>query len=177
LNTEQQATASLWSADEASEDYYNEGNRYEIDICRSMPRVFIVAIVNRSGHECPYSLKLIVCLVLYEITSFLRETYPTLPKVSSAPVSAANSSRQQRPHQATTNADAASTTIDKRSSDCARVHSFVSQTSNRSISSIASNKQQPGKTFETVRNNVILGSTSFVTTVTHHHEQCPSFGK
>lgn len=40
------------------------------------------ASVNPTGHECPPALKLIACLVLYEITAFLRETYQTLPKAS-----------------------------------------------------------------------------------------------
>lgn len=38
--------------------------------------------VNPQGNECPPALKLIACLVLYEITAFLRETYQTLPKAS-----------------------------------------------------------------------------------------------
>lgn len=38
--------------------------------------------VNTSGNDCPPALKLIACLILYEITAFLRETYQTLPKAS-----------------------------------------------------------------------------------------------
>lgn len=40
------------------------------------------ASVNPSGNDCPPALRLIACLLLYEITSFLRETYQTLPKAS-----------------------------------------------------------------------------------------------
>lgn len=40
------------------------------------------ACVNPHGNDCPPALKLIACVLLYEITAFLRETYPTLPKVS-----------------------------------------------------------------------------------------------
>lgn len=40
------------------------------------------ACVNPHGNDCPYALKLIACVLLYEITSFLRETYQTLPKTS-----------------------------------------------------------------------------------------------
>lgn len=40
------------------------------------------ASVNPNGSDCPPALKLIACLVLYEITAFLRETYQTLPKAS-----------------------------------------------------------------------------------------------
>lgn len=40
------------------------------------------ASVNPDGNGCPAALKLIACLILYEITAFLRETYQTLPKTS-----------------------------------------------------------------------------------------------
>lgn len=42
----------------------------------------IIASVNPDGSSCPPALRLIACLVLYEITAFLRETYQTLPKTS-----------------------------------------------------------------------------------------------
>lgn len=38
--------------------------------------------MNPDGGSCPPALRLIACLVLYEITAFLRETYQTLPKTS-----------------------------------------------------------------------------------------------
>ncbi|CAE1324419.1 UNC80 [Acanthosepion pharaonis] len=38
------------------------------------------ATVNFSGSDCPYALKMIACLVLLEITTFMRETYQYLPK-------------------------------------------------------------------------------------------------
>ncbi|XP_021380201.1 protein unc-80 homolog isoform X3 [Mizuhopecten yessoensis] len=38
------------------------------------------ATVNDSGSSCPYALKMIACLVLQEITTFLRETFRDLPK-------------------------------------------------------------------------------------------------
>lgn len=41
-----------------------------------------IASVNSDGSNCPPALRLIACLVLYEITAFLRETYQTLPKTS-----------------------------------------------------------------------------------------------
>lgn len=40
------------------------------------------ASVKATGIDCPAALKLITCLILYEITAFLRETYQTLPKTS-----------------------------------------------------------------------------------------------
>lgn len=43
---------------------------------------FLIASVNIDGNSCPPALRLIACLVLYEITAFLRETYQTLPKTS-----------------------------------------------------------------------------------------------
>lgn len=38
--------------------------------------------VNPRGNDCPPALKLVACIVLLEITAFLRETYQTLPKAS-----------------------------------------------------------------------------------------------
>ncbi|XP_055382818.1 protein unc-80 homolog isoform X2 [Condylostylus longicornis] len=38
--------------------------------------------VNSKGNDCPHALKLIACVLLFEITTFLRETYQTLPKAS-----------------------------------------------------------------------------------------------
>lgn len=35
------------------------------------------------GAECPIALRLIACMLLLEITAFLRETYQNLPKISS----------------------------------------------------------------------------------------------
>lgn len=40
------------------------------------------ASVNPHGNDCPHALKLIACVLLYEITSFLRDTYVMLPKAS-----------------------------------------------------------------------------------------------
>lgn len=42
------------------------------------------ACVNPHGNDCPPALKLVACVLLYEITAFLRETYQTLPKASKA---------------------------------------------------------------------------------------------
>ncbi|XP_055887561.1 protein unc-80 homolog isoform X2 [Biomphalaria glabrata] len=38
------------------------------------------ASVNQKGKECPYALKMLACLVLVEITTFLRETFQYLPR-------------------------------------------------------------------------------------------------
>ncbi|XP_059153938.1 protein unc-80 homolog isoform X2 [Physella acuta] len=38
------------------------------------------ACVNQKGKECPYALKMLACLVLVEITTFLRETFQYLPR-------------------------------------------------------------------------------------------------
>lgn len=40
------------------------------------------ASINSYGSGCPMALRLIACVLLHEITSFLRETYQTLPKSS-----------------------------------------------------------------------------------------------
>ena len=57
---------------------------------RDFPVENCLAIVNPSGRECPYSLQLIVCLLLYEITSFVRETFQTLPRITSLSTTTAN---------------------------------------------------------------------------------------
>lgn len=36
------------------------------------------------GSECPMALRLVACILLLEITAFLRETYQSLPKSSRA---------------------------------------------------------------------------------------------
>ncbi|KAK0161490.1 hypothetical protein PV327_009955 [Microctonus hyperodae] len=38
--------------------------------------------INGYGSQCPVALRMIACILLLEITAFLRETYPTLPKSS-----------------------------------------------------------------------------------------------
>lgn len=40
------------------------------------------ASVNPHGNDCPHALKLIACVLLFEITAFLRDIYGTLPKTS-----------------------------------------------------------------------------------------------
>ncbi|KAL5280592.1 unc-80 family protein [Megaselia abdita] len=41
--------------------------------------------VNPNGNDCPHALKMIAFVLLYEITSFMRETYTTLPKTAKIP--------------------------------------------------------------------------------------------
>lgn len=36
--------------------------------------------VNPNGTNCPYALKMLACLILEEITTFLRETFQHLPR-------------------------------------------------------------------------------------------------
>ncbi|XP_066582663.1 protein unc-80 homolog [Prorops nasuta] len=40
------------------------------------------ASINAYGSECPIALRLVTCILLLEVTAFLRETYQTLPKSS-----------------------------------------------------------------------------------------------
>ncbi len=98
--------------------------------------------MNRSGHDCPYSLQLIGCLLLHEITTFLRETYETLPKLSSLLTTAVHP-RQQRTNNSTIIID---TVTDKTSSDYLRMGSVASQMSDRSTGSLT-NEQPPGRKF------------------------------
>lgn len=41
-----------------------------------------LASINTFGTSCPVALRLVACMLLREITAFLRETYQTLPKSS-----------------------------------------------------------------------------------------------
>lgn len=41
---------------------------------------FDESLVNPSGNNCPFALQNIVCILLLEITAFLRETYQYMPK-------------------------------------------------------------------------------------------------
>lgn len=43
---------------------------------------YFAASINTYGASCPMALRLIACHLLMEVTSFLRETYQTLPKMS-----------------------------------------------------------------------------------------------
>lgn len=38
------------------------------------------ASINGYGSQCPVALRLVACVLLLEVTAFLRETYQTLPK-------------------------------------------------------------------------------------------------
>ncbi|KAG7191052.1 hypothetical protein KM043_007098 [Ampulex compressa] len=40
------------------------------------------ASINSYGSQCPVALRLVACILLLEVTAFLRETYQTLPKFS-----------------------------------------------------------------------------------------------
>jgi hypothetical protein len=93
-------------------------------------------------------LRIIACLLLHEITSFLRETYESLPKLSSMPTAGVNFRQQQQPQQQRMNnqptsapptvVETSSTLTEKRSSDRMRMGSVASQISNRSSASISS---------------------------------------
>jgi hypothetical protein len=149
LDTEQQQNSSTnqWNSDETFEDYYNEGKKTSHTcVYNHRKTIFILAIVNRSDHDCPYSLQFIVCLLLYEITSFLRETYETLPKLSSLStptISGVHIHHQQRTDNSQTVIDNSSILPDKCSPDRLRMNSVVSQVSNRSTVSLSSEQPPP----------------------------------
>ena len=113
-----------------------------VDVTVTMCCTYISAIVNRTGHDCPHSLKLIVCLLLYEIVVFLREIYPTLPKLSSVPLRGSNAQRV-RTNNAHPTLDVLPMMSQQHLTEGLRTGSFTSQTSNRStVSSV--NEQSPG---------------------------------
>lgn len=108
---------------------------------------FILAIFNSCGHDWPYSICVLACLLFYEITSFLRKTYDILFKLSSLSPIGVDVRQQQQQQQRATNqttsspqtvVETASSLTDKRSTDRTRIGSVVSRTSNRSSVSISS---------------------------------------
>ena len=94
-------------------------------------------MINPSGHDCPYALQLVVCLLLYEITRFLRETFPSLPKLSSL----STTNVPTRPTRTNTSQPIVELNVDKRTPDYLRADSLASQKSNRSTFSTTS--EQP----------------------------------
>ena len=114
-------------------------------------------MVNRSGHDCPYSLRMVACLLLYEITSFLRETYDSLPKLSAMPTMGTGYRQTQRNNNPMGSApptvvETSSTLTDKRSTDRMRMGSVASQTSNRSSASLSSDHPARSYRIELVAN-------------------------
>ncbi|XP_071097692.1 protein unc-80 homolog [Haliotis cracherodii] len=61
-------------------DVKDEGRRKELRTEDDEEDFLDEASVNSSGTECPYALKMLGCLVLMEITTFLRETFQYLPR-------------------------------------------------------------------------------------------------
>ena len=53
-------------------------------------------LLNPTGERCPYALKMMACLLLTEITIFMREVYPNLPKGRARAGTRGGSSNQQR---------------------------------------------------------------------------------
>ena len=79
----------FWNGDETYQDFFQEGSSRDVSK-REMCEEVLSAVVNPNGNECPYALQLIVCLLLFEITSFIRETFQTFPRLPSVTNSMAN---------------------------------------------------------------------------------------
>ena len=47
-----------------------------------LKHILFAASVNPNGSNCPIALKLVACVLLMEITTFLRETYRNLPRAN-----------------------------------------------------------------------------------------------
>ncbi|KAK3087178.1 hypothetical protein FSP39_002695 [Pinctada imbricata] len=56
-------------------DIRNEAKKRELRVSDEEEDFLDEASVNESGMDCPYALKMVACLVLQEITTFLRETF------------------------------------------------------------------------------------------------------
>ncbi|XP_061164273.1 protein unc-80 homolog isoform X1 [Saccostrea echinata] len=61
-------------------DVHSESRKRELRISDEEEDFLDEGTVNEKGSECPYALKMAACLVLQEITTFLRETFRDLPK-------------------------------------------------------------------------------------------------
>ncbi|KAK6194683.1 hypothetical protein SNE40_000272 [Patella caerulea] len=61
-------------------DIKDESKRKELKMEDEEEDFLDEASVNEAGTGCPYALKMLGCLVLLEITTFLRETFQYLPK-------------------------------------------------------------------------------------------------
>eukprot|EP00105_Crassostrea_gigas_P024973 XP_011445404.1 PREDICTED: protein unc-80 homolog isoform X2 [Crassostrea gigas] len=64
-------------------DIHSESRKKELRISDEEEDFLDEGTVNEKGSECPYALKMAACLVLQEITTFLRETFRDLPKAHS----------------------------------------------------------------------------------------------
>ena len=59
------------------------------------------ASVNPNGNSCPTALRLIACVLLLEITTFMRETYKNLPKMHRPAFFPSNTTRMTEPRAST----------------------------------------------------------------------------
>ncbi|WAR09253.1 UNC80-like protein [Mya arenaria] len=62
------------------EDVHDERKKRQLRMDDDMEDFLDENTVNTRGNECPYALKMLACLVLQEITTFLRETFQYLPR-------------------------------------------------------------------------------------------------
>lgn len=128
----------FWNGDEVFQDFFRSN------------------VGNSHGNECPYALQLIVCLLLFEITSFIRETFQTLPRLPSVTNSTVNS----RPTKASNppappllEVSAANLTETTRPTSRLRMDSIISLISHRSaISSLSEHLTRKGKQNFAIRN-------------------------
>lgn len=58
----------------------DELKRRQLRIDDDLEDFFDEGVVNKSGAECPFALKLLACQLLLEITTFLRENFQYLPR-------------------------------------------------------------------------------------------------
>ena len=68
--------------EDENEDFLVEGNCDIIDRCFA-PLIIApvyLASVNPSGRDFPWALRLAACMLLFEITAFLRDSYRRLPR-------------------------------------------------------------------------------------------------
>lgn len=51
-----------------------------VPFCYKQRPSYFAGVVNPGGEACPFALKMLACMLLMEITAFLRETFQYLPR-------------------------------------------------------------------------------------------------
>ncbi|KAJ1363607.1 Protein unc-80 [Parelaphostrongylus tenuis] len=71
--------------EDTMEDFFDDGTlpNYERLVVFCESAIFVAIVNDDSGERCPPALQLIATLLLFEITSFLRETFKTIPRARS----------------------------------------------------------------------------------------------
>ncbi|XP_044582754.1 protein unc-80 homolog isoform X6 [Cotesia glomerata] len=114
------------------------------------------ASINSYGSQCPVALRMVACILLLEITAFLRETYQTLPKSSRL-----STKERPAPWERMYSREA------NRRWSMALSSMGHSQTSAQSLQSIAGDRETAGE----LRELIERGSWSYANPITNIYHQ------